>query len=121
MKAGKDLVGKKLFSTDTPGKHFSSFDIPDQTKNGVIGVLVISLLGERIDYLTDTASAKEVAAYVLVDKTVDAVQQLFAIIKDFCYAIHGVSLLDMHGFVVITILAYRYGLHLFCCKYSLYL
>ena len=27
----------------------------------------------------------------------------------------------MHGFVVITILAYRYGLHLFCCKYSLYL
>ena len=89
------------------------FYIPDQTKNGVIGILGISFLCEAINYLADTTSAKEVAAYILVDETGDTVQQLFAIIKDFCYAIHGVSFIDMHGFVAIYIFAYRYGLPLY--------
>lgn len=73
-----------------------------------------------MNYFTDTTFAKEAAAYVLVDKTVDTVKQLSAIIKNICNAIYGVSLLDMRGFVIITILAYRYVLHLFyCCSPSI--
>ena len=66
MKAGKNLVSKQFFGTDTPGKHFWSFNIPDQTENGVAGVLVVSLLCEGINYLTDTTSAKEVAAFTVL-------------------------------------------------------